>query len=72
MSSPNGRALRRLVALAMLSGVVLIALFCVVEQAQIRHRAVETLTAFKTDPHTEPDGAGQRAGAPDYRGAGAG
>ena len=55
MSSPNGRALRRLVALAMLSGVVLIALFCVVEQAQIRHRAVETLTAFKTDPHTEPD-----------------
>lgn len=27
MSSPNGRALRRLVALAMLSGVVLIALF---------------------------------------------
>lgn len=55
MSSPNGRALRRLVALAILSGVVLIALFCVVEQAQIRHRAVETLTAFKTDPHTEPD-----------------
>ena len=68
MSSPNGRALRRLVALAMLSGVVLIALFCVVEQAQIRHRAVETLTAFKKDPHTEPD----VLGAPDYRGAGAG
>lgn len=55
MSSPNQRALRRLIALAMLSGVVIIALFCVVEQAQIRSRAIATLEDFAADPRTEEE-----------------
>ena len=38
-SSPNQRALRRLIALAILSGLVVIALFFAIEERQIASRA---------------------------------
>lgn len=46
----NRRALRLLTALAVLSGAVIVALFFIVAQNQIRERATETLNAFAADP----------------------
>lgn len=46
----NRQALRLLTILAVLSGVVIVALFFFVAQNQIRERATETLKAFAADP----------------------
>ena len=46
----NRRVLRLLTVLAVLSGVVIVALFFFVARNQIRERATETLRAFAVDP----------------------
>ncbi|HCT92812.1 MAG TPA: hypothetical protein DF613_15745 [Lachnospiraceae bacterium] len=54
-NSFNYRVLRWLIILAVLSGVVIIALFCAVEWNQIRERAARALTDFAASPWGEYD-----------------
>lgn len=54
-SSPNQRALRRLIALAILSGLVVIALFFAIEERQIASRATHTLSVYASAPWQDFD-----------------
>lgn len=54
-ASLNHHALRRLIALAILSGFVVIALFFVIEERQIASRATHTLNAYATVPWSDLD-----------------
>lgn len=64
-SAPTHRALHRLIALAILAGAVIIALFWFVEQAQIKNRAVESLSPLLESTLAKNDGSLEERVRPD-------